>query len=108
MFRLNSAYTRVAATRERRRRWLEAGRCLERSSVAVNPHRVIHIRLSVGVRHRAVIAAVVSVSEQEYSATGLIGVIAVADQQYTVAVIDGIRRTHLEHVVGPFGMLGPA
>jgi len=35
------------------------------------------------------------------------GVIAVADQQYAVTVVNRICLAHLEDVVGPFGLFGP-
>jgi len=62
--------------------------------------------MRVDVSIEPVPTAVVGVAEKKDAAAGLMGVIAVADQQYAVTVVNRICLAHLEDVVGPFGLFG--
>jgi len=74
----------------------------------VDPDGVVHVGAGVFIGHPAVATAVVGVSEDKQAAAGLLGVVAIADQQDAVAIDDAVGGRGIEDVVFPDGLFGPA
>ena len=68
----------------------------------VDPDRIVHVRLHVLVAQHAAAERAAGIAEQKDAAARLPLVVAIADQQHAMAVLNPVARTHLQHAIVPF------